>query len=357
MAGLPERGSILERRGPLEPARALLSRDLFDRANLFLDHRLADPVELEEQRGRNRIGGLRIGVDDAQLGFVDDLDAGHRDAELDGLNDGVGRALHGGERADRCANDLGTSLQAQGDLGDHAERPFRSDEEACQVVTGRRLAGAPAGRDHAPVGQHHRQPQHVLPHRSVSHRGRAGRTGGGHSANRRVGAGIDREHQAGVLQVVVELEPGEAGFDRDVEIVGAEPEDAGHPRQVDRDAAVNRVDVPLERAAHAERHDRRAVLGAERDNRAHFVGVERENDRIGQPGGMPGFTVAMVLADGVGDRDSLAQKSLKLGDHGDIVRIPGFCRFCRFYRFRFYRFQRLHRSNHEPQPVEPAEPA
>ena len=77
---------------------------------------------------------------------------------------------------------------------------------------------------------------------------------------RGVGAGIDREHQAGVLQVRVELEPRQPGLDGNVEIFGAETQHPRHARQVDRDAAVDRVDVAFERAAHAERHDRRPVL-------------------------------------------------------------------------------------------------
>ena len=44
----------------LKPLRAMLARDLLDGANLILDTALADAVELEEQRRRERIVGLRV---------------------------------------------------------------------------------------------------------------------------------------------------------------------------------------------------------------------------------------------------------------------------------------------------------
>jgi hypothetical protein len=45
-----------------------------------------------------------------------------------------------------------------------------------------------------------------------------------------------------------------------------------HPREIDRDAAMNRVDVAFERAAHAERHHGLPVAGAKRDDFRNFLG-------------------------------------------------------------------------------------
>ena len=97
----------------LKPLRAVLARDLLDGANLIVDRDLAGAVELEEQRRRQRIVGLRVRVDDAELRFVDDLDARDRDAELNGLDHGVGGALHRLERAHRGADRFGPAVQAQ----------------------------------------------------------------------------------------------------------------------------------------------------------------------------------------------------------------------------------------------------
>jgi hypothetical protein len=51
-------------------------------------------MEFEEQRRRQRVVGFRVRVDDAQLFLVDDLDARHRDAELNRLNDRICRSRH-----------------------------------------------------------------------------------------------------------------------------------------------------------------------------------------------------------------------------------------------------------------------
>ena len=76
----------------------------------------------------------------------------------------------------------------------------------------------------AAVGEHDRQPQNVLAHRSVADRRRARRARRGHAADRRVGAGIDREHQAGVLQVIVQLAMRQPGFDRHVQVFDRQPQ-------------------------------------------------------------------------------------------------------------------------------------
>ena len=65
MPRLPQRVAILERRRPLEALGAVFARNLLDGADLIFDGDLAGAVELEEQRRRERIVGLRVGVDDA----------------------------------------------------------------------------------------------------------------------------------------------------------------------------------------------------------------------------------------------------------------------------------------------------
>ena len=70
---------------------------------------------------------------------------------------------------------------------------------------------------------------------------------------RGVGARIDREEQALVAQMLVELLAGDARLDHAVEILGMDRDDAVHPAGVDRDAAERRVDMALERGAGAER--------------------------------------------------------------------------------------------------------
>ena len=128
-----------------------------------------------------------------------------------------------------------------------------------QVVAGGRFLGARAGRDDLAVAAHDFQRQHVVAHGAVAHRVGAGGAGRGHAAERGVGAGIDREEQALVAQMLVERLAGDAGLDHAVEILGVHREHLVHVAQVDRDAAGGRVDLALERGAGAEGDDGHAV--------------------------------------------------------------------------------------------------
>ena len=125
--------------------------------------------------------------------------------------------------------------------------PSEPTNNRVRFVAGGGFPRPPSGLHDASVGQHHGQPQHVLPHRPVAHRVRARGTGCGHPAERRVGARIDGEEQAGVAQVFVELLAPHPGLDAAVEVFGVHLEDVVHPRHVDRDPAVQRLDVPFER--------------------------------------------------------------------------------------------------------------
>ena len=69
-----------------------------------------------------------------------------------------------------------------------------------------------------------------LAHRAVADGVRAAGPRRGHPADRRVGAGVDREKQSLPLELFVEPVAGHAGLDRDVEILGADGEDAIEPR-------------------------------------------------------------------------------------------------------------------------------
>ena len=90
------------------------------------------------------------------------------------------------------------------------ERALRAHEQPGEIVAGRRLARPAAGADHPAVGQHHGQAQHVLLHRAVADGVGARRAGRGHAAEGGVGARVDREEQAGVAQMRVELLAGDA---------------------------------------------------------------------------------------------------------------------------------------------------
>jgi len=124
-------------------------------------------------------------------------------------------------------------------FGDDAERSFGADEEAGEVVAGGGLAGASAGLDDASAGECDGHAQDVFADRAVTHGCRAGGSCGGHAAERGIGAGIDREHQAMLFEFAVELHARDASFDAAVEVVGVDFQDAVHARHVERDAAAH----------------------------------------------------------------------------------------------------------------------
>jgi hypothetical protein len=138
--------------------------------------------------------------------------------------------------------------------------PFRADEQPGQVVAGGGFLCPPRGGDDLAVRQHHLQRQHVVLHGAVAHRVGARGTRRRHAAERGVGAGIDREEQALVAQIFVELLARDARFDNAIEILGVHADNAIHVAEVERHAALRRVDVPFERSAGAVTDDRHLVL-------------------------------------------------------------------------------------------------
>ncbi len=102
-----------------------------------------------------------------------------------------------------------------------AERPLRADEQPGQVVAGRRLRCARARADHAPVGEHRLERQHVGAHLPVAHRRRAGRVRRRHPAERRIGARVDREEEAVLADGPLEREPGDARLHRRRQVLRA----------------------------------------------------------------------------------------------------------------------------------------
>ena len=261
MAGAPELVALVGGRRPLQLAAAVAGGDLAHRLHLLGD-RLRPAVELEEQRVGLGLGQLVVGVDRADRGRVQQLAARHRDPQLDRLGDRGDRAVEAVEDAAGGGDLLRDAVDAQRQLGDHRERALRAEQQPREVVAGRGLAGARAGLDHGPVGEHRLQAEHVLAHRPVARRAGARGGGGGHAAERRVGAGVDREEEAVLPEPLLEREPVHAGLDAAVEVLGVDLEHPVHPGEVERHAAVDGQHVALERAAGAERDHRHAVLAS-----------------------------------------------------------------------------------------------
>ncbi len=217
---------------------------------------------------------------------------------------------------------LGHAVQAQLDLGDDAERALGADVEPGEVVAGARFARAAAGADDPAVGRDDGEPEHVLAHRAVANGVGARRARRGHAADRRVGAGIDREEQARALELGVELLAQHARLHAAVEVLGVDLEHAVHLRQVDAHAAVERGDVALERRADAERDDRHARRVAKPDDRRDLVVRVREHDDVRQPGVGQALAVAVLVADRARREGALAVVGGEARDEvGDVARV------------------------------------
>ena len=113
------------------------------------------------------------------------------------------------------------------------ERALGADEQPRQVVAGGGLARARACPHDLALGRDDGEAEDVLAHRPVADAGGPGRAGGGHPADRGVGAGIDGEEHALGAQLRVELAARHAGLDRDVHVLDRQPQDLVHLRGVD----------------------------------------------------------------------------------------------------------------------------
>ena len=177
-----------------------------------------------------------------------------------------------------------------------AEGALRTDEQAREVVAGGRLARAAPGLQDGAVGEDHGQREDVLAHRAVAHRVRSGGARRGHAAERRVGAGVEREEQPGVPERLVQRLARDAGLDHHVEILGMYREHAVHARQVDGDAAAHGEDLPFDRTPRAERDHRHAMRVAGARDRGDFVGGNREHHGVGRRGGEGRLVAGVVVA-------------------------------------------------------------
>ena len=99
--------------------------------------------------------------------------------------------------------------------------------------------------------------------------------------------------------------------------------------QVERDAAVRRVDMALERRADAERNDRRVVTGAELHEVDHVVAGLGEHHRVRRLDLEPGQGVPVRLANRLGGGEAIAEAGGEIGiERGDRRRSRDGLRAC-----------------------------
>ena len=208
--------------------------------------------------------------------------------------------------------------------------PSAPDHQPGQVVAGGRFARALSRLHHRAVAHHGRDVQHVLAHGAVTQRRGAGGARGRHAADGGfLGAGVDREEQPHVAQVVVELLARDAGLHHGVKVAFIHCDDAVHAREVDREAALRRIDVTFQRGARAEGDDGHAVRTGDVDDGAYFIGILHPDHRIGGLVGDPGDGVGVLAADFRTGLQAFAESLPQDADGGGHIGARAVVRGCR----------------------------
>ena len=301
----PQRGPILGPVGPFKADAAVVGHDVAKASRLF-HHAAGRAVEFDQKMGPFGQRGARVGVDRPYGGRIDEFDAGHRNAQLDGVDHRRDGAVDPVEGADRRADRLGLAVQPQGQFGDQAQRALGPDEQARQVIARRAFPGAGAGADDPSVRQHHLKAQHVVAHRAIAHRRRPAGPGRGHAAKRGVGAGIDGKEQAGGAQFLVQAFARDAGLDPDIHVGVVDGDHPVHPAEIDDQPAPDRLALPLERGSGAPAGDGTAVGGADAHDLGHHVGALGIDHRIRRGVGKIAFATAVQVQIGLGPRERIA---------------------------------------------------
>ena len=134
---------------------------------------------------------------------------------------------------------FGHGNQTQQDLGDHAERAFRTDEQLGQVIAGDIFEGFAAGLEDVAVGQHDFQAHDVVVGDAVFDGAHAAGVLGDVAAERRIfpAGRIGRIKQALGGAVIVEIDGAHACFRPDHHVFLVQFENFIKPGQREGDAA------------------------------------------------------------------------------------------------------------------------
>ena len=203
-------------------------------------------------------------------------------------------------------------MQPQRHFGHHAQRSFSAHKQPRQIVARARFARPRPSVNHAPIRQHHRQPQHIFAHRPIAHRRGPRGPRRRHPANRRVRARIDKKCQSRIFKRLDQRQPANPRLHRRVQVLHAHPQHAIHLPHVDADAALERMHMPLQRSPRAKRHDRQPVPRAHLHNPAHLFRALRKTNQVRQRRRMRALAVAVMLPRHHCRRHPLAQQRAQL---------------------------------------------
>src|SRR6266853_6663251 len=121
--------------------------------------------------------------------------------------------------------------------------------------------------------------------------------------------------------MLVELLAGNPGLNRSIEILGVDPQDSVHLREVETNAAGKGSDVPLERGPRTEGDDRCAEFGAETNNCRDLFGIASKGDRVRSMRRMIGLVLAVLGADRRRGGEAIAEQLAQRGQQRLVDRL------------------------------------
>mgnify|MGYP002682155080 CR=1 FL=1 len=175
-------------------------------------------VKFDEQHRRLGQPELRVNVDGAHGEFVEQFDARHRNAELNGFNGRIAGRLDTGKCTYARRHGFRNSVKPQAYFRNDSEGAFRSHQQPGEVITRRRLFGACACADDFTIRHDGCKSHDVLAHCAIAHRIGARGPRCRHAAKAGISPGINREEQPLVTQMCVERLAGNARLHPCIEI-------------------------------------------------------------------------------------------------------------------------------------------
>ena len=115
----------------------------------------------------------------------------------------------------------------------------------------------------------------------------------------------------------IELMSGHTGFNGDVEVLGTDSHDAGHPAEIEADAATNGTDMPLQRRSRPKWNNRHMMLGADANDLGDLFGRFGITDGIRGLDQVVAFTPAVMLAIGDAGGETASEQRRETFDDFD----------------------------------------
>ena len=190
--------------GPLKGVATLFAGKLLHGFGLFFDAGWR-AMKLHQQQSLFAQAQLGVGIDHAHSVVVDQLHPCDGHAQLNGLNHGLHSRRNAGERANGRGDCFRQWIQADRDLGHHAQGAFAADKQARQVVACTGFFGTGACSNDFPRCGNDFQGQNLLTHGAIPNG--IGATGAGcaHAADGGICSWIDGEKQTGRFDFFVQL--------------------------------------------------------------------------------------------------------------------------------------------------------